>query len=44
MLGGIKSNFLFLLSKGFELREPEPVYNAFFWGKNGDIHSENGWY
>jgi putative transposase len=32
------------LSKGFELREPEPVYNAFFWGKNGDIHSENGWY
>jgi hypothetical protein len=32
------------LSKGFELREPEPVYNAFFWGKNGDIHSENGWH
>jgi putative transposase len=29
------------LSGGFELREAEPVYNAYFGGKNDDIHAEN---
>lgn len=29
------------LSEGFELREPEPVYNAIFEAKNDDIHTEN---
>lgn len=29
------------LSEGFELREPEQVYNAIFGAKNDDIHTEN---
>lgn len=29
------------LAGGFELRKPEPVYNAFFEGKNDDIHAKN---
>jgi hypothetical protein len=29
------------LSEGFELREPKPVNNALFGGKNDDIHAEN---
>ena len=31
-------------AKGFEFREPQPVYNAFLRSKKDDIEDENLWF